>query len=310
MIRLFFSISSSSYFMMMFVFFFSSEAYAQTPQEAIKAQLGCFEVTFQYKETEAIQEGYELKKPKKSTVIEWVTLEEDKEDYIVLQHVLVSGLAMIKHWRQVWKYEETTHYKYIGHDTWKKTKTNAEEVSGEWSQIVYNVDDGPRYECSALWNNTDEDFWKCTSDAPLPRREKKRSDYTILDRTNVHRITPEGWVHEQYNTKVKLDGNTRIPIAKEKGYNTYIRIPEENCQKAIDWWPKRKATWLVIQKAWEDIRAENTQLKFRKAVGTPLWVRLFLLARDRVDSPKREQKVYTKARKVITKFMVQDTKHE
>jgi len=287
---------------------FISHAQAQTPQEAIKAQLGCFEVTFQYTETEAIQEGYKLKEPKKSTVIEWVTLEEDTEQSIVLQHVLVSGLAMIKHWRQVWKFEETTHYQYMGYNTWKKHQMNAEEVAGEWSQIVYNVDDGPRYECSALWNNTEENFWSCTSDAPLPRREKKRSDYTLLERTNVHRITQDGWVHEQYNTKVKLEGDTRVPIVKEKGYNTYVRIPDQNCQKAIDWWPKRRATWQVIQKAWEDIRTENTKLKFRKAFVTPLWVRLFLLARDKVDTPKREKKVYTKARKLITKFLVQDTK--
>ena len=40
---------------------------AQTPQEAIKQQAGCYEVTFQYTETEAIQEGYKLKKPKKTS---------------------------------------------------------------------------------------------------------------------------------------------------------------------------------------------------------------------------------------------------
>lgn len=281
----------------------SSFAQSMSPQEAIKAQEGCYEVTFQYSEIEAIQEGYVLQKPKKSTVIEWITVEEESTSSIVLQHVLVSGLAMIKHWRQVWIFEENTLYKYEGNDTWRKESHPSEEVKGQWSQIVYNVDDGPRYECSASWeNNANDNFWSCTADAPLPRREKSRKDYTLLDRTNVHRITQNGWVHEQYNTKVKIENKKRIPIVKEKGYNTYVRIPEENCTKAIKWWPKRKATWYVIQRAWEDIRTENDLLRFRKTFGAPLWVRLFMLARTRVDSPKKEKKVYSKARKIIERF--------
>ena len=280
--------------------------YAQdrSPRELIKAQAGCFEVTFQYHETKAIQAGYKLKKPKKSRVIEYISVEEDTEDKIVLQHILVSGLAMIKHWRQVWIFEETDLYRYKGNDIWERKQLDLEEVSGEWSQVVYNVDDGPRYECSAQWNNI-EGFWSCTADAPLPRREKSRKDYNVLERTNIHRITLQGWVHEQYNTKVKIEDSNRIPIVKEKGYNTYIRIPDTRCKKALSWWPKRRATWSVIQKAWADTRQENTRLQFRKRFGAPLWVRLFMLARDKVDTPQRESNVYSKARKLIEKFLVQ-----
>jgi hypothetical protein len=46
---------------------FASVGHTQerTPQEAIKSQEGCFEVTFQYVETEGLINNYELRKPKK-----------------------------------------------------------------------------------------------------------------------------------------------------------------------------------------------------------------------------------------------------
>src|SRR3546814_951309 len=38
---------------------------------------------------------------------------------------------------------------------------------------------------------------------PLPRREyTKRDDYNVLIGINRHTITPNGWTHEQFNTKV------------------------------------------------------------------------------------------------------------
>ena len=67
----------------------------RTPQELIKAQLGCFEVTFQYEEQEAHQPDYTLAPDKTSQILELVVLEEDTEDRIVLQHILVTP-PMIK----------------------------------------------------------------------------------------------------------------------------------------------------------------------------------------------------------------------
>ena len=193
-------------------------ANALTPQQAIKSQAGCYEVTFQYKETEALAAGYKLKKPKKSTVIEWIVVEEDQPNVISLQHVLVSGPAMIKHWRQIWRYEATELYHYQGNNTWEQKKYSPEDVQGKWAQLVYNVDDALRYECIANWTNTTEDnSWTCTTGAPLPRREKKRKDYSLLERTNIHRLTTDGWVHEQHNTKVKIENGTKTNISKEKG---------------------------------------------------------------------------------------------
>lgn len=279
-------------------------SYALTPQEAIKSQEGCYEVTFQYEETEALAEGYKLKKPKKSTVIEWVVVEEDTPDRISLQHVLVSGPAMIKHWRQVWTYEATVLWHYQGNNTWSKKQYTKEEVQGQWAQQVYNVDDALRYECTAEWSNTEEDnSWTCQTGAPLPRREKKRKDYTLLERTNIHRIVDNGWVHEQHNTKVKIDGDTKQNISREKGYNTYVKIEDEQCQKAINWWPKRRATWTVIQRAWSDFYGPKSTLILKDSHwGLPIWVRLFFLAGEDVSKPKREQKVYKKAQKMMENY--------
>jgi len=272
-------------------------------QEAIKSQAGCYEVTFQYRETEGFVDGYQLAKPKKSMAVEWVTIEEDSSERISLQHVLVSGPAMIKHWRQVWEYEATTLFTFQGHNTWQKEIRVKNDVTGQWAQRVYNVDDGLRYECIADWNLKEGDeHWRCATGAPLPRRESKRKDYTLLDRTNIHRLVDNGWVHEQLNSKVSVDGERRDVVAKEKGYNTYVKISDDQCQKAIDWWPKRRAAWRVIQRAWLDFYREKPTVRIRESHwGIPLWVRLFWLAKKDVSTEKRQQKVYSKALKLMKK---------
>ena len=238
----------------------------------------------------------------------WIVVEEDTPNRISLQHILVSGPAMIKHWRQVWTYEATELWHYQGNNTWTKKQYTPEEVQGKWAQQVYNVDDALRYECIAEWNNTSEDnSWRCTTGAPLPRRESKRKDYTLLERTNIHRILDNGWVHEQHNTKVKIDGDTKENISREKGYNTYVKIEDEKCTKAIKWWPKRRATWEVIQRAWSDFYGERSHITLKEGHwGLPLWIRLFCLARQNVNTPKKEQKVYTEALKRMEFYRIKD----
>ena len=76
-----------------------------TAQEAIKAQQGCYQVTFQYEEVEAHQPNHSLAAPKQSQVIELITVDEDKPNRIVMQHVLVTP-PRIKHWKQVWQFED------------------------------------------------------------------------------------------------------------------------------------------------------------------------------------------------------------
>ena len=76
----------------MSILLLSTAATAITPQEAIKSQLGCYAVTFQYSDTRVLHEDYSSQAPKRTEAIEWVHLEKDSEEHIVLQHVLVRIL--------------------------------------------------------------------------------------------------------------------------------------------------------------------------------------------------------------------------
>ena len=96
-------------------------------------------------------------------------------------------------------------------------------------------------------------------------------------------------------------------IKSPKGYNTYVKIDDDNCQKAIKWWPKRRATWRVIQRAWLDSYGELSQVTFKENHwGMPLWIRLFCLARQSVKTSKKEQRVYKEAMKRIRRYRVKD----
>src|SRR3546814_12670956 len=86
------------------------------------------------------------------------------------------------------------------------------QTGGAWTQCVYEVSDAPRYCGTGKWSY-DNGIATWTSDLtarPLPRREyTKRDDYNVLIGINRHTITPNGWTHEQFNTKVlrKPDGS-------------------------------------------------------------------------------------------------------
>ena len=97
---------------------------------------------------------------------------------------------IVKHWRQDWLFQNTDFYSYNGDNQWKYVTKSKDEVKGQWTQKVYQVDDSPRYEGSATWVHVDgKSYWENTTDAPLPRREyTKRSDYNITVRGNRHEI--------------------------------------------------------------------------------------------------------------------------
>ena len=282
----------------------SAEAAPLQPQEAIKAQAGCYKVTFQYNETEGMSPSYTLAEPKKSEAIEWISVEKDTETEITLQHVLVSGPAMIRHWRQTWIYEPRELFHYSDVNQWSRQYYYPDDVEGKWGQIVYNVDDAPRYECLAEWvNNDEENYWTCQTWAPLPRREKKRADYSILERENTHRIVDNGWIHEQNNTKFHYDNGQRTNIAKERGYNTYERIADEQCSEAIEWWPTQRHQWQGITAAWDSLRSEQDVIKMKdKHNGLPLWIRLFWIAK-RAKATTPVEDIQSKALDKITNYI-------
>ena len=183
-------------------------------------------------------------------------------------------------------------------NTWKIKEVNFREVQGKWTQKVFQVDDSPRYEGSASWVHVDgKHFWENTVDAPLPRRERTiRSDYNVMKRMNRVEITDYGWSHKQDNEKiVRKDNESDFILAKEYGHNTYVKVDNNQCRYAKQWWDANKIKWKTVRLVWEDIFNSNPELKLKKKVEEkPLWQFLFS------DDYKSEQEI----RNIINKFVL------
>jgi hypothetical protein len=273
----------------------ASHAYAEAPaafdpagdREAIKAQAGCFNVSFEFVETFARQAGYQPKPPYRSGGTEWVEVIEDESDRIALQHILVMPDGGLKHWRQVWDYEPQHVFEFRGDETWQKRRIDAGEARGAWAQRVFQVDDGPRYECVAPWVRFGaKRYWECEAWSPLPRREEPRAaEYDVLVRRNRHELLAGRWRHEQDNLKLALREGREQPLVEEKGLNRYVEVDAGRCATAAQWWAVRAAAWRAIQAAWDDVYAAHDRLHMPPHAGQePLWVELSELADDAAQS--------------------------
>lgn len=276
-------------------------------KKSIKEMCGCYKVTFNFAETFSPDTAYEFHENYRSGGLEWVTVAEESADKIALQHLLViSDSMIIKHWRQDWLYENTEFYMFDRDRKWKYTTHQPDQVKGQWTQKVYQVDDSPRYEGTGTWVHVDgRHFWESTTDAPLPRREfTKRSDYNVMVRRNRHEITEYGHVHEQDNEKViRSESDDRL-LAREKGWNTYEKVDDAQCQPAKDWWEKNAAYWADVRKVWDEVFAANQDLVLRKKVDDKmLWQALFQLGDEAANEKKYKSKQYlAKIRETINAF--------
>ena len=272
----------------------SFSAFAQTKKDkdlaSIKAMCGCFEVSFNFAETFSYSKDstYQASKNKYDKALEWVQLVDSNEDFVSMQHLLIVGDVLnpyvIKHWRQDWMYENTDSFPYAIDNTWPYKSNDASEVTGQWTQRVFQVDDSPRYEGSATWVHVDgRSFWSSSADAPLPRREiTKRQDYNVTLRRNHHEILYWGWSHDQDNDKLIREVNKKdIVLAQEKGYNTYKKVENERCIAAQVFWKDNKEMWALVRKEWNTIFSmrQNIQLK-NKVEGKRLYQYLFALESD------------------------------
>lgn len=259
-------------------------------KQAIRAHCGCFEVTYQFTETFALTPGYRLKDPKRVGGLEWIEVDDERPDALSLQHVLVVPDGALKHWRQEWVYQPVDLFDYKGDGLWVKRRLSREEARGKWVQRVYEVDDSPRYQGVGPWVYADgKTYWESEAWSPLPRREfTTRNDYNVLARRNRQRLTETGWVHEQDNEKLKVEGNQRTPLVLEKGLNTYRRVEEARCETARRWWQENKATWHQVHAVWNEVYRKSDRLHLlREKNGIPLWERLFSIAeRKPIDEPK------------------------
>lgn len=232
-------------------------------RQAILKMAGNFKVTFDFEETYPIAPDYKpLSKPYHEEAIEVVTVAEDTPERITLQHLLVVGSAekshVIKHWAQVWTWQDTRILDYAGSDgvdAWERDTATEDESKGQWSQLVTSVDDTPRYESLGKWSHeSGESSWiSQPTRRPLPRREyEARDDYDYLVVLNRHTLTPTGWVHAQDNKKVVDRDGKKFVLSRETGLNQYNRTDDPLAAKATEWWAENSSVWNSIRNFWVD----------------------------------------------------------
>ncbi len=276
--------------------------------ESIKAMTGCYAVTFKYAETFKGDTAYQRHDNYKTGAeAEWIFVDEETDDKIVIQHLLVArDTIIIKHWRQDWIYENTDFYTYDKNKHWSFESKSPAQVSEQWTQKVYQVDDGPRYEGTATWLHVDgKHYWENTTAAPLPRREHtKRDDYNVMIRRNRHEITDYGWLHELDNKKIIRKNDKDSLLVMEKGYNTYRKIDESECQAAKDWWKKHKRYWRLVREVWNEVFAEKKDLYFKEKIdGKKRYNKLFALGNKVAKQEMSDQQVKEKVRKIIDAYL-------
>jgi len=252
-------------------------------RQAILALAGEFKVDFNFDETVALLADYERPEPKRAGADEVVIVVEDSGNRIVLQHLLVVGAdSIIKHWRQDWIFEADQRLEFSDDQTWTLVDIPSEKTEGAWTQCVYGVADTPRYCGTGSWNHryghatwTSDRTWR-----PLPRREyTTREDYNALNVENRHTITPEGWTHEQDNSKVvRVDGRTERVLVREFGFNNYVRNPEFDFSAAYEYWDATADYWARVRQTWQRHFDKGGVVLATDVDGMPVIDGLFKLA--------------------------------
>ena len=284
----------------------------QADRDAILAMVGNFSVTFDFIETVSFDKDYELKDRAKSGGDEIVRIIQDDGDFISLQHTLVVGgkdKFPIKHWRQDWRYEPASVLVFIGGNAWETRSVSAAEAKGKWSQVVYQVDDAPRYGAVGAWKHENGvSSWEPSEEwRPLPRRDAtKRTDYHAVDAINIHTITPAGWVHEQINTKLVLSGEPHA-LVREIGVNTYTRNDDFEVAVGDDYWTATKDFWAEIRDEWTRIETENPRFGLT-IQGEPedLYMKILDLAEAVEKGEKTSAAAAAEARIIIGDFTTTD----
>ena len=257
------------------VLFATAQDKKQQDLTAIKDMCGCYEVTFNFTETFNYSSDslYKPSATKVDKALEWAQLVTDEENKIQIQHLLQVGNPaepmIIKHWRQDWLFENQDLYTFDANNKWVYEHKSKSDVAGQWTQKVYQVDDSPRYEGSSTWVHLDgKSYWENTTPAPLARREyTTRSDYNVLLRGNRQEITDYGWLHDQDNHKIiKEEGKEDVLLAKEKGYNTYVKVDNSRCKAAANWWKENTAKWELVRAKWDNVYARNKDLSLEEKV--------------------------------------------
>ncbi len=136
--------------------------------------------------------------------------------------------------------------------------------------------------------------------APPPRREyTKRDDYDVLLGANVHRITPEGWYHEQEEREARA---VAAPLAGAREGDEPLRQDrlDRHGAGARSTGSRREAFWKQVWDEWARVIAAHPRLFLRTEVdGKRLYEPLFERAkasRSRRSKPRRRTSSATRSR--------------
>ena len=245
---------------------------------------GCFLVDYSYVETEALKPGY-ARDPRvcdvnrEKSVKEWIFAERLSERRMWLQRVLFStdlegairAGSIIRHQSEDWEYGAPYLYEFVAPSTWHVKDLKASR--GLWTRRVTNLDDGLRHQCAARWRaDTAYPEWSCSSYAPIPGRETRdmgRADYQALDRTTRLMVYGTSWLERQDNVKTIHGDDGRAPLAREKGKNWYVRLPDAECAAAQAFAEPRRAFWRVLRETWDRMLTGHEAFVERRPAGQP-----------------------------------------
>jgi hypothetical protein len=277
-------------------------------REAIKALAGFYKVTFNYAETFSPDDDYKFHEKHRSSAKEWAVILEDSPKKIVIQHLLVmrGDSMIIKHWREDWTYEDTQLLSYDKDNTWKKVALNAKDVTGKWTQKVYQVDDSPRYQAIGTWVHVDgRHQWQSNTDSPLPRRENtERNDYNVLNRGNNLYLTKDGWMFEQDNKKIIRSESGDKLLAMEKGMEQFIRTDPKSFGYAQNWWKQQESFWKDARETWDEIFAQNKVIKLiPKVENKLLYEQFFALSEQSAKEKWTSTQNKAGIRKIIKAYL-------
>jgi hypothetical protein len=234
-------------------------------RRAILAMAGPYRVSFDFLEIVRFDPALKPDAPYQSWATEYVFVAEDRPDFIALQHILamrvlledgkVSEPAVVRHWRQEWRYQAERLLAYEGRNTWMSRQVPQAERQGAWVQSVYQVDDSPRYAARGRWQHAAgvSTWLSDETRRPLPRREfGVRKDYDVLVGSNRHTITPHGWIQEENNLKVLLGAPDRH-LAREYGVARYERIKDYDFSAAQRYFALTEPFWAEVRAAWREL---------------------------------------------------------
>jgi hypothetical protein len=124
--------------------------------------------------------------------------------------------------------------------------------------------------------------------------------------TNRHVITPEGWVHQQENSKLVSREGKRKFLCMERGLNQYRRVSDENSKGGFKLarkkWDQTSSFWGQVRNCWDQVISDTDEpIRYALIVdGNRLMSEVNSMARK---AEKGEAINRVAIREVLTKFL-------